>query len=105
MHLLAPYLFLYAFLACAGGVVGFVKAQSKASLIAGIASGALLGLAGALVVLGHVGAGAGLALAIAVALLGRFAPAFIKTKKVMPAGLMVVLGVVAVALSVWTLSA
>src|SRR5882757_5034235 len=95
---LALYLFTYALVASAGGLVGFLKAKSKASLIAGSASGLVLALAGALILLGHARAGAGLGLVLAIALLGRFAPAFAKTKKIMPAGIMVSLSLIAVAL-------
>jgi len=95
---LALYLFTYALVACAGGLIGFLKAKSKASLIAGSVSGLFLGLAGALILLDHARAGAGLALVLSIALLGRFAPAFAKTKKIMPAGIMVALSVIAVAL-------
>ena len=95
---LALYLVTFAIAAGAGGLIGFLKAKSKASLIAGSVSGLLLGLAGALILLDYARAGAGLALVLSIALLGRFAPAFAKTKKVMPAGIMVALSLIAVAL-------
>lgn len=88
----------YGLVAFVGGVIGFVKAKSKASLIAGIVSGLLLGTASGLVSSGFVRLGGGLGAVIAVALIGRFLPAFMKTKKFMPAGLVAMLGMVVVCL-------
>lgn len=90
----------YGFVAFVGGAIGFVKAQSKASLVAGIVSGLLLGTASALVSWGFVRLGGGIGAVIAMALIGRFLPAFMKTKKFMPAGLVASLGMVVVCLCV-----
>ena len=78
-------------------VMGFVKAGSKASLIAGGLSGVLLLVAGWLV-RDKVYVGLGLGLVISLALAGRFAPTFLETKKFMPAGLMLVITIIALAL-------
>lgn len=89
------YLFGFGVLTIAGGVMGFVKAKSRASLIAGSISGALLILAGYLV--GTNGRlGLFLGLGVSAALAARFVSSYRKSKKVMPAGLMAVLGVVGV---------
>lgn len=99
MHIaLVASLSLYGLLVLVGGVIGYVKAKSRASLVSGIGFGALLGLASSLVSSGSVRVGAGLGVVLALALLGRFLPAFMKTKKVMPAGLVVALGAVVVVL-------
>lgn len=89
---LAPaYFVLFGVLAMAGGAVGFVKAKSRASLVAGLVSGlALLGAAWLLRTPNLLG-GYVLGGSVSLALLGRFGPAFARTKKVMPAGMMVVL--------------
>jgi uncharacterized membrane protein (UPF0136 family) len=94
-------LFLFAFgtLSIAGGVLGYVKAKSKASLIAGGASGALLAVAAYLIGAGHVTIGLILGLVVSVALAGRFIPAFAKTKKPMPAGMMSVLAAAGIVLT------
>jgi uncharacterized membrane protein (UPF0136 family) len=94
-------LFLFAFgaLSIAGGVLGFVKAKSKASLIAGGASGVLLAIAAYLMGAGHLSIGLILGLIVSVALAGRFIPQFIKTKKPMPAGMMSVLAAAGIVLT------
>lgn len=93
---------VFGLVAAAGGIVGFVKAQSKPSLVAGLASGALLFGAAGLVCSERVVAGAILGGVVSLALVGRFAPAFAKTKKLMPAGLVAGLGVVGVLVSAAT---
>ena len=93
------YLFIFGVLTIVGGVIGFVKAGSKASLIAGGISGVLLLVAGWLVASGSVMAGMILGLIVSLLLAGRFLPAFLKTKKPMPAGMMSVLSVVGLVLT------
>ena len=89
------FLFVFGALSIAGGLVGFLKAKSVPSLVAGGIAGGLLVLAGYLV--GTSGKpGLYLGLALSVLLAGRFVPAFLKTKKPMPAGLMAALGVAGV---------
>ncbi len=92
LSLLVPSLVFYGFLVLVGGVIGYVKAKSRASLIAGLAFATLLGVAAYLVRSGSVGLGAGLGAVSALALIARFLPAFLRTKKVMPAGLVVTVG-------------
>lgn len=96
------YLFAFGVLTIAGGVMGYVKAQSRASLIAGSVSGLLLLLAGYLVgANGRIGLFVGLG--VSAALAGRFVMTFRKSGKVMPAGLMAVLGIAGVVLTVLAL--
>jgi uncharacterized membrane protein (UPF0136 family) len=94
------YFFLFGVLTIAGGVMGFVKAKSRPSLIAGSISGiALLG-AGYLVGTGtSTRVGLFLGLVVSFALAGRFVGTFRKSKKIMPAGLMAVLGIVGIVVS------
>lgn len=98
--------FIFASLTQIGGIIGFIKAKSKASLIAGLISGALLDLAGALLIIkpAQPKIGLGFGLVITLLLLGRFAPAFFKTRKFMPAGMIFFLGIISVSLTVfaWT---
>ncbi len=97
------YFFVFGVLTIAGGVMGFVKAKSKPSLIAGAIAGALLVLAGYLQ--GTTGRlGLFLGLAVSAALAGRFVSAYRKSKKVMPAGLMAVLGIIGAALAIAALA-
>jgi uncharacterized membrane protein (UPF0136 family) len=88
------YLFLFGVLTIAGGVMGFVKAGSRASIIAGGVSGALLLVSGYLVGAGDFVAGLVLGLVLSLALAGQFGPKFIRTRKMMPAGMMAMLGVI-----------
>lgn len=94
------YLFVFGALTIAGGILGFVNAKSKASLIAGGISGVALMAAGYL-----AGAAATwrigmiLGLVVSAALAGRFVGAYRKSKKLMPAGVMAALGIVGVVLT------
>jgi uncharacterized membrane protein (UPF0136 family) len=83
----------YGFLVLVGGTIGFVKAKSRASLIAGIVFAGMLGVAAGLLATGSPIFAAALGLVSALALIGRFLPAFLRTKKVMPAGVVVAVGV------------
>ena len=79
-----------------GGVIGFVKAKSAASLIAGSISGLVLLVCAWLLYqgnnLGTIGS-----LIVAVLLGGRFLMTWLRTKKLMPGLLMVVLSAVTIA--------
>ena len=86
------------------GILGFLRAKSRASLIAGGLSG--LALVGAAFVIAkhykfepeHLNRGYIMGLVLSVMLLGRFLPGFLKSKKFYPAGIMALLslgGVVA----------
>jgi|AGTN01.3.fsa_nt_gi Small integral membrane protein len=83
-------LIVLAVLVIAGGVMGFKKAGSKASLISGAVSGALLALCFGLSFV-QVGPALIGSLVLMVALDAVFAIRLAKTKKFMPAGLMIVL--------------
>ncbi len=84
----------YGVLAIAGGVLGYAKAKSLPSLLSGLVSGGLLVLSGVLQQQGNEW-GRFLALILTIALIVVFAIRFWKTRKIMPAGLMGGLGVVA----------
>ena len=84
----------YGILAIVGGIIGYVQAQSKASLISGIISGLLLIIAGVMQLQGQ-GLVLILAIVVTIALIIVFALRLAKTRKFMPAGLMTALGVAA----------
>jgi uncharacterized membrane protein (UPF0136 family) len=100
LDLVRVYLVVFGLLSIAGGVMGFVKAKSNASLIAGGIAGALLVLAGYLLGTANARAGLILGIVVSVALAGRFVPSFLKTRKPMPAGMMAALSVVGAVLTV-----
>lgn len=97
------YFLVFGALSLAMGVQGYRAAGSKASLIAGGISGLILLVAGFLCISGgeKVKSGHIIGLVISVALLGKFLPAYLKTKKLYPAGIMAaaaLLGLVAAAI-------
>jgi uncharacterized membrane protein (UPF0136 family) len=93
------YLYVFGVLTIAGGIMGYVKANSRPSLIAGVSSGVLL--IGAAYLVGAKGMiGLLLGLIVSLPLAGRFISGFRKTGKVMPAGVMALLSVGGVVLSI-----
>ena len=93
------YLFIFGALTIAGGVMGYLKAGSNASLIAGGVSGVLLLAAGYLVATGKVQPGLILGIIVSVALACKFVPAFLATHKFMPAGMMALLSVAGIVMT------
>jgi len=89
-------LWIYILLLLAGGLIGFLKAGSKVSLITSAISAAALVLT-AIPGLLAPGLARGLADVIMAALLVVFAIRLAKTKKFMPSGLMLVITAVALA--------
>ncbi|MEO0456930.1 MAG: TMEM14 family protein [Cyanobacteria bacterium P01_A01_bin.114] len=81
---------IYGVLAIVGGIIGYRQAGSKVSLISGIVSGLLLLLGVALM---PSSAGFWLAKLVSLVLVIGFVTRLVKTKKFMPAGLMVIVGV------------
>ena len=96
------YFIVFGLLTIVGGIIGFVRAGSTASIIAGSISGILL-LVAAFLLPGNVTAGLALARVVSLLLAGRFLPAFLKTGAFMPAGMMSILSVIGliVAILAW----
>ncbi|MEL6468659.1 MAG: TMEM14 family protein [Cyanobacteria bacterium J06614_10] len=84
---------LYGVLAIAGGAIGYKQAGSQVSLISGFISGLLL-LIGAYLMFGGVRLGPILSASVSLLLIIVFIARLIKTKKFMPAGLMVAVGII-----------
>ena len=93
------YFLVFGLLTIAGGVMGYVKASSTASLIAGGISGALL-IVAALLLPTHVVVGLALGIVVSLLLAGRFLPAFFKTGKMMPEGEMALLSLIGIVFGV-----
>src|SRR5213594_4626966 len=93
------YFIVFGILTIAGGVVGYVKAGSLPSIIAGAITGVLLLVAGALLP-EHRAAGLATAFIVSLLLAAQFVPKFIRTGKVMPAGLMSILSVIGIVVAV-----
>lgn len=84
--------FIYGVLALVGGLIGYRQANSKMSLISGSISGILLLIAGVLMLQDN-SVGSWLSKIISLVLVAVFISRLVKTKKFMPAGLMVIVGV------------
>jgi uncharacterized membrane protein (UPF0136 family) len=93
------YFIVFGILTIAGGVVGYVKAGSVASIVAGGITGVLLLVAAFLLPEYRI---AGLATACIVSLLlaAQFVPKFLRTGRVMPAGMMSILSVIGVIVAI-----
>ncbi|HEY4282269.1 MAG TPA: TMEM14 family protein [Chthoniobacterales bacterium] len=87
------YFIIFGVLTVVGGVIGYVKAGSVASIIAGSITGVLL-LVAAFLLPDHRAAGLATAFIISLLLAAQFVPKFIRTGKVMPAGMMSILSVI-----------
>ncbi len=93
------YFIVFGLLTIAGGVIGFVKAGSAASIIAGSLSGILL-LVAAFLLPAHLAAGLAIGAIVSILLAGQFIPKFIKTGQIMPAGLMSVLSLIGIIMAI-----
>jgi len=98
MNLAILAVLLYGLLALVGGITGYAKAGSQASLISGSLSGVFLAIAAIAAWQGQAW-GLGLAIAIAALLVAVFIVRLVKTRKLMPASLMIVAGLVTLALA------
>jgi uncharacterized membrane protein (UPF0136 family) len=93
------YFIVFGLLTIVGGIIGYVKAGSAASIIAGAISGIAL-LVAAFLLPGNAAAGLVIAGIVSLLLAGRFIPNFMQTGKVMPAGLMAVLSAIGVVVAI-----
>ena len=93
------YFIVFGILTIAGGIVGYVKAGSVASIIAGSITGVLL-LVAAFLLPEHRAIGLATAFIISLLLVAQFAPKFIRTGRIMPAGMMSILSVLGIVATV-----
>ena len=89
------YFIVFGALTIVGGIVGYVKAGSVASIIAGSITGVLL-LVAAFVLPEHHMVGLATACIVSLLLAAQFIPKFLRTGKVMPAGIMSLLSVIGI---------
>jgi uncharacterized membrane protein (UPF0136 family) len=95
------YFLVFGVLTIAGGIMGYVKARSVASIIAGTITGALLIVAG-YILSAHRELGLALALVTSAILAGQFIPRFLRTRRLMPAGLMSLLSMIGIVIAIVT---
>jgi uncharacterized membrane protein (UPF0136 family) len=93
------YFIIFGVLTVAGGIVGYLKAGSVASIIAGSITGVLL-LVAAFLLPEHRAIGLATAFIISLLLAAQFVPKFIRTGKVMPAGMMSILSVIGIIVAI-----
>jgi len=89
------YFIIFGALTIVGGIVGYLKAGSVASIIAGSITGVLL-LVAAFLLPEHRMAGLATALIVSLLLAAQFIPKLLRTGTVMPAGIMSLLSVIGV---------
>jgi len=96
------YFIVFGALTIVGGIVGYAKAGSVASIIAGSITGVLL-LVAAFLLPEHRAVGLATAFIVSLLLAAQFIPKFLRTGKAMPAGMMSILSVIGliVAIVAW----
>jgi len=93
------YFIIFGALTIIGGVIGYVKAGSVPSIIAGVITGLLLVAAG-LLLPDHGAAGLGDAFIRSLLLAGQFIPKFVQMGKMMPAGVMSILSAIGLIMAI-----
>ncbi|MGA1368157.1 MAG: TMEM14 family protein [Blastocatellia bacterium] len=88
---------LYGILVAVGGVMGYVKAGSVASLISGGGAGLILLGASVAMMRGSYALGWWISLLVALLLLGRFGMAAMNDFKLMPGGMVIVMSLIVLA--------
>jgi uncharacterized membrane protein (UPF0136 family) len=93
------YFLVFGVLTIAGGIMGYVKARSVVSIVAGAITGILLIVAGWMLP-DHRELGLSVGLFTSAILAGQFIPRFLRTRRLVPPGLMSVLSVVGIILAI-----
>jgi uncharacterized membrane protein (UPF0136 family) len=93
------YFFVFGALTIIGGIIGYVKAGSLPSIIAGAITGVLLLVAGALLP-EHRAIGLATGFIISLLLALQFVPKFVRTARAMPAGMMSILSVIGLVVAI-----
>jgi uncharacterized membrane protein (UPF0136 family) len=96
-------LIIYTVLLIVGGVMGFVKAKSRPSLIAGVGSGIIAAVAAWISGTYNEDGGYSLGLLLAIVLFLFFGYRASVSKKFMPAGMLAVASVAVIAVMIWSI--
>lgn len=92
------YYIVFAALTAVGGVMGYVKAKSVVSVIAGLISGALL-VTASMLLPNRPEMAYTIGITVSVLLAGKFVPDFIHKKTIVPGGLMALLSIASIVLT------
>jgi uncharacterized membrane protein (UPF0136 family) len=93
------YFIVFGVLTIVGGIMGYAKAGSVASIIAGLITGILL-LVAAFLLPEHFAAGLITAFIVSIFLALYFIPKLLQTGRVMPAGIMSLLSVIGIIVAI-----
>lgn len=93
------YFIVFGALTIVGGIIGYVKAGSVPSIIAGAITGLLLIIA-AFLLPEHRAVGLATAFFVSLLLAAQFVPKLIRTGKMMPAGMMSILSVIGIVVAI-----
>jgi uncharacterized membrane protein (UPF0136 family) len=93
------YFVVFGLLTIVGGIIGYVKAGSTASIVAGAITGVLL-LVAAFLLPQQTLIALSIAVIVSLLLAAQFIPKFLRTGRVMPAGLMSILSVIGIIVAV-----
>ena len=93
------YFLVFGILTITGGIIGYVKAGSVISIVAGAITGIALIIAG-LILPQNREIGLGLGLLTSAILAGQFIPRVFRTRRLVPAGVMAVLSVIGIIIAI-----
>ena len=93
------YFIIFGALTIIGGIIGYVKAGSVPSIVAGAITGVLLLIAASLLPT-HRNAGLATAFVVSFLLAAQFVPKLIRTGKMMPAGMMSILSLIGIVVAI-----
>jgi uncharacterized membrane protein (UPF0136 family) len=93
------YYIIFAVLTLVGGIMGYVKAKSYASIISGFISGGMLIAAAVMLTTKHPARAYVIGLLVSVLLAWKFVPDFVHKKAVVPGGLMALLSLAGIVLT------
>ena len=96
--IIKTYYLIFAFLTIVGGIMGYVKAKSIVSMIAGTLSGILLVVASLMLPERPIRAYV-IGILVSVLLAGKFVPDYIHKKALVPGGLMALLSLAGIVLT------